>query len=343
MLSRKCVRELLCALAALVTAPSAAWDGIGAANYRELDPVGPRQANAPDVAPPNDSPRQAAAMALMTDEQMPGLGEPPPPSPLADEFVDDGWFLQWLPTGLIYHSYMAGVHEPHMALVMFHDGDDRLVWDATLGGRVALVRYGSANAEGLAGYQLDFFGAAIARLDVEEQQDLDATDYVFGFPLTWGDECVQYKFGYAHLSSHLGDELAIREPSTLAERVNYVRDSVVFGTSYYPTSAWRMYGEVGWAFHTSGGAEPVETQFGTELWRPEPAGRHFAPFIALNARLREEHDFGGDVAAQVGIMQRGIFGQSLRFAAQYYNGHSSQFQFFAKAEEQIGMGVWYDF
>ncbi|MCI0335904.1 MAG: DUF1207 domain-containing protein [Planctomycetes bacterium] len=283
------------------------------------------------------------------DESLPALDEPPivelpADSFLADEYSLNAWAWQWLPEGLIYHSYMAGVHEPRMALVTFYEaGDARTLWDATLGGRVGMLKYGNCDPANLEGYQLDFYGAAIARLDVENQQNLDSTDYVFGFPLTWGDEQLQFEFGYAHLSSHLGDEFAISHPGSLADRVNYVRDSFEFGASYYVIPAWRAYGEVGWAFHRSGGAEPLALQFGTELSRPGPTDRQGTPFIALNARLREEHDFGGDLAAQVGWLRRGLRGQTLRFGAHYYNGKSSQSQFFQTSEEQIGLGLWYDF
>jgi hypothetical protein len=161
--------------------------------------------------------------------------------------------------------------------------------------------------------------------------------------LTYGVGNTQYKFGYAHLSSHMGDELAIREPGRLDDRVNYVRDSLVLGASHYLYPIWRLYGEVGWAFHNSGGAQPWDGQFGMELSKPGPTGRVGTPFFAINGRMREEHDFGGDLAAQVGWLRRGEYGQMLRIGAQYYNGKSSQFQFYDTAEEQIGLGLWYDF
>jgi hypothetical protein len=144
------------------------------------------------------------------------------------------------------------------------------------------------------------------------------------------------------LSSHLGDELALREPGTLEERVNYVRDAIVLGTSCYPHPAWRQYAEVGWAFHLGGGAQPWDAQFGSELSLTTLTGYGGTPFFAVNGRLREEHDFGGDVSVQAGWLRRGIFGQTLRFGVHYYNGKSSQFQFFDNSEEQIGIGLWYD-
>jgi hypothetical protein len=153
---------------------------------------------------------------------------------------------------------------------------------------------------------------------------------------------VQYKFGYAHLSSHLGDERAIRVPGSLANRVNYVRDSLVWGISYYLIPAWRTYGEAAWAFHRDGGAGPLETQFGTELSRPGPTNQA-TPFVAINGRLLDDDAFGGDITAQAGWLRRGILGQTLRYGIHYYNGKSSQSQFYNVAEEQLGAGLWYDF
>jgi hypothetical protein len=259
------------------------------------------------------------------------------------EFYPNEWTWQWVPVGLLYHNYLAGVHEPRMGLVAFSDLDDRFLWDASLGGRVGFLRYGNDDPIHPEGYQLDFYGAAIARLDVDNQQDLDSTDYVFGFPITYSVGQWQYKFGYAHISSHLGDELAIRVPGTLADRVNYVRDSFVYGVSYYPTPAWRVYAEAGWAFHRSDGAGPWDTQFGTEFSRPGPTGSRGTPFFAMNVRLRDDLDLGGDVNFQAGWLRRNILGQTLRIGAQLYSGKSSQFQFFDDSENQLGLGIWYDF
>lgn len=253
------------------------------------------------------------------------------------------WSWRWLPVGLIYHSYMAGVHEPRMALVAMNNLDDRNLWDATLGGRVGMLQYGNGDPVNPVGYQLDFYGAAIPRLDVDHQQDVDSTDYVFGLPLTWGDSRQQWKFGYSHLSSHLGDEYAISHPGSLFNRVNYVRDALVLGTSHYATPAWRLYGEVGWAFHASGGAGRVTGQFGTEYSEPGPTSR-FVPFVAANARVRDDDsEFTGDVTLQAGWLRRNIIGNTLRFGGQYYNGKSSQSQFYRLDEQQLGVGIWYDF
>ena len=170
-----------------------------------------------------------------------------------------------------------------------------------------------------------------------------STDYVFGFPLTYGIGNSQFKFGYAHLSSHLGDELAIRDPDALDDRVNYVRDSLVLGASHYPVPSMRFYGEAGWAFHRGGGAKPWEFQFGHEFSEPGPTGLSGSPFFAINGHIREELNYGGNLVAQIGWFWRGNSTKVLRTGFHYFNGKSNQFEFFRNFEEQLGMGLWYEF
>ena len=152
------------------------------------------------------------------------------------------------------------------------------------------------------------------------------------------------KFGYSHLSSHLGDEFAISHPGALANRINYSRDSIVWGNSYYVIPAWRLYGEVGWAPKRDDHAGRFTSQFGSELSRPGPTGDHATPFFAINGRLRnDDNELMGDMNVQAGWLRRGILGQTLRYGFDYYNGKSDQSQFYYRFEEQLGAGVWYDF
>ncbi len=310
---------------------------------------------APSQQPPEPTPDSKAAETWSTlpegseadseagsTDNIVRFDQRPEDEPMADAF-DGVWTKQWVPAGLIYHSYMAGPLEPRAGMTVFSNTKGGVYGDATLGGRMGFLKYGNCDPVHSEGWQLDFYGAAIARLDIENQQDLDSCDYVFGLPLTYGNEQLQFKFGYAHLSSHLGDEYAISHPGSLADRVNYVRDSLVFGTSYYPLPVWRVYGEVGWAFHHDGGAGPWDSQFGTELSRPGPTGDSFTPFLAVNCRVRDDIDVVGDVNFQAGWLRRGILGQTLRWGLSYYNGKSSQAQFFRNYEEQVGVGLWYDF
>ncbi len=192
------------------------------------------------------------------------------------------------------------------------------------------------------GAELQIEGAGIPRLNLDHNWDVDATDFRFGLPLVYGRERWQAKFSYYHLSSHMGDEFAIRE-NALADRINFSRDTLVAGLSLYPLPAWRWYAEAGWAFHYDGGSEPWELQFGVDVAEPGPTGPTGTPFIAINGHLREEHNFGGNVVAQAGWLWRGPQQKVFRVGAHYFNGKSAQFEFFDRFEHQIGGGVWYDF
>jgi hypothetical protein len=275
-------------------------------------------------------------------------------------YVDPGWggqpvvapcppnarFWQILPDGLIYHSYLAGVHEPRLSIVVDHVQGGESFWDGTLGGRVGLLRYGTGERIFPQGWQLDVEAAAMVRLTLDEIRDFETADYRVGVPITYGVDNWQFKIAGYHLSSHLGDEFAIAHPGSLNDRINYVRDELVLGASVYPVPICRLYAEVGYAINTDGGARPWEFQFGTELSQAGPTGLRGTPFLAINGHLREEIDFGGDVTAQAGWLWRGMSGQVVRTGLHYFNGKSSQYQTFDHFEEQIGQigfGLWYDF
>lgn len=252
------------------------------------------------------------------------------------------WQHRMLPEGLVWRSYLAGVHEPRFSGIIFADKDGTPMLDVVLGGRMAVWRYGT-NAPGAPeGYELQIEGAALPRLNLDQFWDLEAVDFRFGVPLVWRQDRWQWKAGYYHLSAHMGDELAARE-GILAQRINYARDVLIAGVAFFPLPAWRWYAEAGWAFYTDGGAEPWEFQFGVDIATPGPTGPGGVPFAAVNGQLHEEVDFGGSLTTQAGWLWRGNSGRNLRLGVHYYNGKSSQYQFFDFFEEQLGVGLWGEF
>ncbi|MGD9646215.1 MAG: DUF1207 domain-containing protein [Pirellulales bacterium] len=254
------------------------------------------------------------------------------------------WRWQILPEGLIYRSYLAGPREPRLGSVVNWRQNGSQFWDLTLGGRVGLLRYGSGTGPRPDGFQLDIEGAAFPRLDLANDWDLNDADFRGGVPLTYGYGPWEFKLAYYHISSHLGDELLIRNPALLATRRNYVRDAVVGGVAYRVVPALRLYGEAGYAFHRDGGAEPWEFQFGVDLSSLNPTGIWGLPFLAVNGYLRQEVNFGGSLNAQLGWQWRGEGpGHLLRTGVQYFNGKTVDFSFFPNWEQQLGLGLWYDY
>lgn len=253
-------------------------------------------------------------------------------------------FWQWrvLPLGVIWQSYWASVHEPRMSGVAFADGSGGSLLDATLGGRFSVLRYGTEGSGRPMGAELQIEGAATPRINFGEEWDLDAADFRAGVPIVYGRERWQTKLAYYHISAHMGDEFAIREMA-LADRINYVRDSIVLAASFFPMPAWRWYAEAGWAFNADGGADPWELQFGVDVADPAPTGLSGTPFFAVNGHLRQEHNYGGNVVFQAGWLWRGSGTGTLRTGFHYFNGKTNQYQFFDNFEQQIGGGLWYDF
>lgn len=253
------------------------------------------------------------------------------------------WDWVVLPQALLYRSYLAGTREPRFGTMFNYTDGQRTLWDSTLGARVGVLRYGNRDESDPEGYQLDAEGAAILRMDPDYDMDMVGTDYRAGSVLTHLEDGFQWKFGYYHLSAHLGDETIIRYYPNF-RRINYVRDAIVLGAGYYWTPLLRLYAEADYAFNADGGAEPWEFQFGFDYAPARPTGLRGAPFAAVNGHLREENSFSGNFVVQTGWAWRSDGpGRLFRLGVEYYNGKSRQYEFFDQFEQQIGGGIWYDF
>ena len=295
--------------------------------------------------------RDELPLTTVTEGQPEGL----PPTPAQqyfdmDQYLDsypnveiagEPWSWHLLPDGLIYKSYLAGAKESRLSAHIIHETDHYALWDATLGGRVGIFRYGNSSHINPEGFQVDVEGSAQVRLDIQNNVDVQAVDFRGGMPLTYGVGQHRFKLAYYHLSSHIGDEFFIDNPGY--PRLNFARDVFVLGHTYFWTEKLRTYAEVGWAFYTDV-SEPWEFQFGVD-WAPtRPTGWGGEPFFAINGHLREELNFGGNVTVQTGWAWVGDDNSHLlRVGLHYFNGGSSEFSFYREHEQQIGLGLWYDY
>ena len=275
--------------------------------------------------------------------------QPRAAEPYAIGADDEIWDFQILPNGLIYHPYLAGDREPQIKSVIGSQRGFGAIWDVALGGRMALWRYGTDQEWMPNGWELDIEGAVFPRLaPFGPSSPLIAMDYRVGLPLTYGDGPWQYKIGYYHLSSHLGDEWILQHPEIQSQRINYVRDELLTGISYYWLDDFRLYGEMGIAAANGGdsvgGAKPLEFQFGAEYSPKHCNDGRGAPFAAVNTHLRQEVRFRGDFTAQTGWQWRGErSGHTFRLGVEYFTGLSDQGEFNTAFEERVGFGVWYDY
>ncbi len=245
-----------------------------------------------------------------------------------------------LPEGAIYPTYLGNPHEPRMATYGIYEQHDGVLWENSLGGRFGLFRYGRRDVP--EGIQIDFVGGVKLRIDPEEKQDVRSADFRADIPISWGAGPHRWKFGYSHTSSHTGDEYLLKMP--VPARVNYIRDSIVLGYSWFPIDSVRLYGQAEYAVYHSV-AEPWLFQFGLDIAPAAPTGFSGVPFLTLSGQLQQELDFGGSFTAKTGWAFRGDHQSSglLRLGLFYYNGKSPQFSFLNRHEQSIGGGMWYDF
>jgi len=250
------------------------------------------------------------------------------------------WTWKFLPQGFLYHTYLASEAEPRLATQLFYERNQGLFLDSFIGGRIGFVRFGRQDSP--EGFQLDLLGGANLRQDPTPDWDVDSVQFRYDIPLTYRKGPHAWKFGFYHISAHLGDEFLLKNPGY--NRLNWLRDTLYLGYSYFPIPELRLYGEAGWAFN-SDVSEPWEFQFGFDYAPVYPTGIYGAPFIAMNGHLHQELNYGGSFNVQFGWAWRGegLSAGLLRTGPYYYDGGSPQYSFYATHEQQFGWGLWYDF
>ena len=287
----------------------------------------------------------------------PGLNDLNPFAPTQNDYLSDAalnapWSWQLLPDELIYRPELASLHTARLAISALSikgfdpvglPGGTNWYWDSTLGARVGIIRYGSPEGAYPQGFQFDVEGAVFPRVD-SGGSTLIASDYRLGLPISFGWRKWQTKFGYYHVSSHLGDEYVIGNAQARANRINYVRNSIVWANSLQWTETLRTYVDASWAFNIDGGAKPWEFQFGAEYSSICATGFRGSPFVAANGHILQAIDWGGNIVLQCGWQWRAKnYGNLLRFGFQYLEGMTPRYEFFRNSERQLGLGLWYDF
>ncbi|MDR1964436.1 MAG: DUF1207 domain-containing protein [Planctomycetaceae bacterium] len=256
------------------------------------------------------------------------------------------WTWQLFPNSLIYPSYLAGVNESRLGGVWNYDEELGWMWDITLGGRAPVLRYGNRSTLFPEGVQLDLEGSVHLRLDLENRMDMDAQDFRFGLPISYGNKIWQVRTGYYHVSSHMGDERILRLQSLGIDphRLNYFREAILFGFSYRLRPSLKLYADADVAVSRGEQTKAWHFQFGAEYSSLYPTNEFWGkPFAAVNILLLQERNYDGNITVQAGWQWRGSHNQVFRMGIQYFGGISEQYEHLAKREHKIGIGLWYDF
>lgn len=286
------------------------------------------------------APVDAAELGVESDSDL-STERPIANSTDPDQLFEEAPQWQVMPEGLMYKAYLAGEKESRMKGVwMGGTGREGAIWETALGGHVGVLRYGNTDAINPEGWQLDLEGAALPRVDMAHEDDLEAVDFRAGFLSTWRYGVNAYKVGYYHLSSHVGDEFLIRYPGY--HRLNYVRDSFIIGWTRHLTPDVQLYGEIAYAFNYEDGAKPLELQYGIQ-YSPMVFGLHGAPFAAINGHTRQDFGYITSVNIEAGWQWRGYSNHTYRIGGQYYNGPALQWSFAGQTEHLVGGGMWMDY
>ncbi|MCO8123932.1 DUF1207 domain-containing protein [Stieleria sp. TO1_6] len=249
------------------------------------------------------------------------------------------WCVDLLPEGLIYRPYLAGPKEPRTG-IQFANVDDDWQFDSSIGGQWGLLRIGNQDPAFPLGWQLDIEGAAQFRHDSFASQDILTTDIRFGLPLTYSRNNHKTKLSVYFLRSDPSREFW-DTIGAISDDEFFERKAIVLGHSIYLSEKFRIYGEGGYAF-SSQVSDKWEFQFGAECAPVLQTGILGAPFLAANALLREEVDFGGIFTLQAGWAWRKRAGRLMRIGLQYANGKSNHFAIQDWHEQQVGFGIWFD-
>jgi hypothetical protein len=193
-------------------------------------------------------------------------------------------------------------------------------------------------------WQLSLDGAVFAQFDLSsESRDLLNADYVLGLQAEHLHGSFSTRFRLYHQSTHLGDELLVRSPELIDERVNFSYESVQFLASW-SREPWRVYG----------GGEYLIDRDPADLKRAGlQAGGEFRgrgdllggrAVMALDLRSFEHHDWAPGISMKLGIeygdRQPGS-DRRIRVLIEYYDGFVPFGQFYELTMTSYGLGVYF--
>lgn len=255
------------------------------------------------------------------------------------------WHLY--PEGKSYPRYIADPRHPQNGLMPVHyykseipdGGKNRFNLNA--GGRFGLLGISPKSSE-CSGLELSIECGLLAQFNTDDHLDNIGWDGLYGLLLAW--QCsskLAFKFATQHDSSHIGDEYI---EATGTRRIEYTREELAYGVSYFPKDFFRLYFEIGRAYKYKQFMAPYRFQAGFEATGPltlikKSSGWYFATDIVS----WEENDWSCSTTIQTGIRSQVPYtGRQYRMGVQFYNGRSHIGEFFEYNERYLSLGIWVD-
>ncbi|HSA55490.1 MAG TPA: DUF1207 domain-containing protein [Gemmatimonadaceae bacterium] len=260
-----------------------------------------------------------------------------------------------LPRGDVFCPLLADPKAAQSFVSYLREGSDAGTPDTSiqiasvgLGDSFGLGRWGGSRPGD--GSQLSLMGAIFAQFDLgTASYDLLNSDYVIGLANTVRRGWFSTRLRLYHQSSHLGDELLLREGGAALERENLSFESLELLLSA-DGGLLRLYGGGEYLFRRApDDLERYVARGGAEL---RPAGRvlslgglgGFRFVAATDLKASQEQDWDPSVSARAGFeYDRAGPGDTQarrwRLLFEYYRGPSPYGQFFRENVEHIGVGL----
>jgi len=229
-----------------------------------------------------------------------------------------------------------------------NDDGDGDVGSVGISDAFGLLRVGGSRAGN--GFQISIAGSVFAQFDLDvSSYDLINSDYMIGIPITMRSGGFSARFRVYHQSSHLGDELLLRENNPDFQRENLSFESAEALISL-DRNAFRIYGGGEYLFRRDpedlgrsllhGGVElrPARrlARFGTV------AGLRFV--AAGDVKVSEQQDWKPAISVRTGLefdRPRDTDPQGRRWGLLFeaYDGPSPYGQFFRRDVRHYGVGI----
>jgi hypothetical protein len=259
--------------------------------------------------------------------------------------VPNGGGVDWNPAERLYPPYVADPRRPRFGLARAHvdseldqAGEERTAVE--IGGRLDVVRFGPED-DPRAGPLLDVEAGFVGDFDLEQSHDNLAWSGLYGMHLSWlVSASVALRVGFAHDSSHIGDEFLIE---TGGGRLDYTREELLLGASWTPAPPWRLYGEYGYVVHRGNEdfQERGRAQAGVEWSSPPLQAGDPGWYAASDVSSFEERSWAANVELQAGWAVPTARG-TWRLGALAYDGRAPIGELSTEDETRIALGVWFD-
>ena len=342
--------------------PPAARTGVVGAleRIRGVQRVEIAERSAPGAVPTAPTPHRGA---LGTSQTAPGIarGAPVTSSPAPRDLnavvaspdsapVLETPALGFLPRGRLFEPLLADPRWPRMTAAYRYDlrGNSPEVFVADLGETVAFYR-DAAGENGRHGYWETGVQAGVFSIFDLDSSSLDLlnSDFIAAIFGAYRHGAFSLFTRFYHQSSHLGDELVLRD--TAPERINLSFEALDVRLSYDLPHGLRAYGGGGYLVRV----DPTNLgrgflQAGGEWRSPEAFSVWHArlrPVAGLHLQFREMSDWHTDLSMRTGLQldSGSVAGRSLQFLLEYYNGRSLDGQFFKLPVEYVGLGLHFNF